>query len=221
MNNGKSKTPKLVINLNDLSRKDVALVGGKSSSIGEMLQSVNKLDVRVPGGFSTTAKSYQRFLWENNLNHRIVSILKNTNASNSQVLAAAGEQIRSLIKAGEFSTEFTNAVAAELTKLTDEGVKEVAVRSSATAEDLPDASFAGQQETLLNVPARLPVVLQSIKNVIASLFGDRAIAYREEQGFAHDKVALCVCVQQMVRSDLACAGVMFSSNSESGHTGVI
>ena len=212
---------RLVIPLKKLSRGDVNLVGGKSSSLGEMISQLSSSGVAVPGGFSTTAHAYYLFLVDNNLPNRINDLLKKTNVSKTKELAKAGAQIRSWIMNAKFSTDFEEAIDRAVKDLIKSGVKSVAVRSSATAEDLPDASFAGQQETLLNVPVNTKAILIAIKKVVASLFGDRAISYREEQGYPHDQVALCACVQQMVRSDKAVAGVMFSVDSETGHSGVV
>ena len=210
-----------VIALSKLGREHVELCGGKSSSLGEMIQQLGDRGVRVPGGFSTTALAYRNFLTENNLDQKINDLLKQTDIKSNVGLAGAGRQIREWIMKSNFSDRFVHALDFELKKLALDGVRSVAVRSSATAEDLPDASFAGQQETILNVPTKLSAVLLATKCVIASLFGDRAISYREQQGYEHSKVALCACVQQMVRSDKAVAGVMFSVDSESGHSGVI
>lgn len=208
-----------VLPLEQLGREHVESVGGKSASLGEMIRCLSSAGVRVPGGFSTTRYAYERFLDDNGLRERINTLLADTNIEDPIDLAASGEKIRKWLSDASFSTTFTQAVRDSLLRL-PKSCKSVAVRSSATAEDLPDASFAGQQETLLNVPVELPKVLAAIKRVIASLFGDRAIAYRVEHGYAHDQVALCACIQQMVRSDLAVAGVMFTCDSESGHAGV-
>lgn len=208
-----------VVPLECIGSEHVELVGGKSASLGEMIRNLSALDVRVPGGFTTTALAYQRFLDDNGLRERVNALLADTNIEDQMDLAKSGKRIRSWIMDASFSTTFTHEVRAALLRL-PKSCTSLAVRSSATAEDLPDASFAGQQETLLNVPVELPKVLAAIKRVIASLFGDRAIAYRVENGYAHDKVALCAAVQQMVRSDLSVAGVMFTCDSESGHQGV-
>ena len=215
------KSQRLVIPLEELQRADVGEVGGKSSSLGEMIRSLSQSGVRVPGGFSTTSLAYRDFLEENGLFDKIHGHLSSIDTKDNIALAKAGLQCREWIKEGAFSHAFIAAVSDELNKLVRAGVKSVAVRSSATAEDLPDASFAGQQLTLLNVPTKLGPLLLAIKEVVASLFEDRAIAYREEQGFDHRKVALCACIQQMVRSDKAVAGVMFTCDSETGHSGVI
>lgn len=209
------------IKLGDLRKEDVLLVGGKSAALGESMVLLSDLGIRVPDGFSTTASAYQRFLSENGLLEKITSLLSQVDTKHSHSLSNAASQIRKWILDGSFSGELVRDIETQLNRLTVLGVKSVAVRSSATAEDLPDASFAGQQETLLNVPAKIKPLLLAIKRVIASLFTDRAIAYRTEKGFEHSKVYLCACVQQMVRSDKAVAGVMFTSDSESGHRGVI
>ena len=209
----------LVRNLAQVGRGDGATVGGKSSSLGEMIQHLSKAGVRVPGGFTTTAYAYQDFLKENHLGTQIDMLLGVTDVSDVHALDNNSETIRSWIMAGAFSEAFIAAVNEELGQLFKRGVKSVAVRSSATAEDLADASFAGQQDTLLNVPVELEAVLVSIKRIIASLYTSRAITYRTRKGFEHNKVSICVCVQQMVKS--VTAGVMFTVDPDSGHDGFL
>lgn len=201
----------------ELKIGDVPLVGGKNASLGEMTQSLGGKGIPVPSGFAISAKVYRDFIENNGLqaeiNHHLAKL-----ASGQQNLAHTGEAIRTLIRGGEFSQEQIDEIDAAYNTLSDRaGVADcdVAVRSSATAEDLPEASFAGQQESYLNVRG-LPALLHATRLCLASLYTDRAIAYREERGFAHEKVALSVGVQRMVRSDIGSAGVMFTLDTESG-----
>ena len=195
----------------DISLNDLAEVGGKNASLGEMVAHLTQAHVKVPNGFATTAHAFTEFLAQNNLSQKIYARLKETNVDDVNQLRSVGAEIRRWVEETPFTPEFERDVReayAELKRSLGEGMT-VAVRSSATAEDLPNASFAGQQETVLNVGS-IEDVFTSLKIVFASLFNDRAIAYREHQGFAHDHVALSAGIQQMVRSDLACSGVMFS-----------
>jgi len=209
-----------VIALADCGMKDVEHVGGKNASLGEMISNLANLGVRVPGGFATTAKAYRDFLEQAGLNERIHTILDDLNVDDVGRLTAAGAQIRQMILDAPFPEALREAVAGAWKELTAGENIEVAVRSSATAEDLPEASFAGQQETLLNVSG-LDAVVEAIHEVYASLFNDRAIAYRVHQNFDHRLVALSVGVQRMVRSDLGAAGVMFTLDTESGFREVV
>ncbi|MCG8016496.1 MAG: phosphoenolpyruvate synthase [Candidatus Thiodiazotropha sp. 'RUGA'] len=196
---------------------DVDQVGGKNASLGEMISGLADAGVSVPGGFATTAHAYREFLQHNRLAERIDPLLQQLDVSDVTALAEAGKTVREWVVEAEFPEELENAVTAAYKKLVGdaEEVPSVAVRSSATAEDLPDASFAGQQETFLNVQG-LDDVMIAIKEVFASLYNDRAISYRVHQGFAHEDVALSAGIQRMVRSDVGSAGVMFTLDTESG-----
>ncbi len=201
----------------DLRSRDTPIVGGKNSSLGEMIGTLAESGIRVPGGFATTADAYRRFLTENALDDRIRRWLEEMKDGRAS-LAETGARIREAIESGSFPGGFEEAIRASYRELTERiGRKdaEVAVRSSATAEDLPEASFAGQQESFLNVRGE-EHVLDAIRRCFASLFTDRAIAYREYHGFEHMKVALSAGVQQMVRSDLAGAGVLFTLDTDTG-----
>ncbi|NEX18993.1 phosphoenolpyruvate synthase [Thiorhodococcus mannitoliphagus] len=204
--------------LSDLGMDDVPVVGGKNASLGEMIQNLTHLGVRVPGGFATTADAYREFLARDGLDERIQSVLDELDVDDVAALAEAGPRIRGWVMEQPFPAELEAAIDSAYAQLTDEaGTDDVswAVRSSATAEDLPDASFAGQQETFLNVHG-IDSIKHRIKEVFASLFNDRAISYRVHQGFEHRHVALSAGIQRMVRSDLAASGVMFTLDTESG-----
>lgn len=211
-----------VVPLESLTMNDVGTVGGKNASLGEMLGNLSKLGVKVPGGFATTAFAYREFLSENKLDSLIANKLKGLDVTNVEQLAKTGSEIRSLILEGKFPEKLEQSIRLEYEKLISNQNKDfsVAVRSSATAEDLPEASFAGQQETVLNVKG-IDALLKSVHEVFASLFTDRAISYREHHGFDHMDVALSACVQKMVRSDLGSSGVVFTIDTESGFDGVI
>jgi len=205
-----------------LGINDVAQVGGKNASLGEMIQGLASEDVRVPGGFATTADAFREFLAQDGLAERIYSRLDTLNVDDVAALAAAGRDIRNWIVSVPFPPELEQEIRtayAELVKRYGDQVS-FAVRSSATAEDLPQASFAGQQETYLNIKGDA-ALLHAIKDVFASLFNDRAIAYRVHQNFDHRHVALSAGIQKMVRSDLAASGVMFSIDTESGFRDVV
>jgi len=212
--------------LHDLGMNDVDRVGGKSASLGEMISNLTDLGIRVPGGFSTTATAYRDFLEQHSegetLRTRISAALAPLDVDDIDKLVATGKAIRAWIRATPLSERLTAEIAAAWQQMESahDGELSVAVRSSATAEDLPEASFAGQQETFLNIRG-LKQLTAAIHDVFASLYNDRAIAYRDHHGFAHDDVALAVCVQQMVRSDLACSGVMFTLDTESGFRDVV
>ncbi len=211
-----------VVELDQLSMEDVPRVGGKNASLGEMLQNLAPLGVSVPGGFATTADAYREFLLQDGLKDRIAQRLHQLDITNIPELQAVGSDIRRWINEVPFPAEMEKAIDQAYQKLEKEYGQEAtwAVRSSATAEDLPDASFAGQQETFLNVSG-LANIKQSIREVFASLFNDRAISYREHQGFDHDEVALSAGIQKMVRSDIASSGVAFSLDTESGFRDVV
>jgi len=202
--------------------RDLDRVGGKNASLGEMISHLGQLGVEVPGGFATTAAAFRDFLSQSGLNARIEEELSGLDVDNVKALAASGDRIRQWMLETPFTPSLEQAVKQAWEQLVQEhgGEPAVAVRSSATAEDLPDASFAGQQETFLNVRG-LDNVLIRMHQVFASLYNDRAIAYRVHHGFAHEAVALSAGVQIMVRSDLACSGVMFSMDTESGFDQVV
>jgi pyruvate,water dikinase len=207
-----------VIDLENLRMADVASVGGKNASLGEMIGQLAGAGVRVPGGFATTAFAFREFLQKGGLDRRIADKLAGLDTDDVAALAAAGTEIRGWVVAQPFPDALRDAIAAAYGKLgADAGV---AVRSSATAEDLPEASFAGQQETFLNIQG-LDNVLDAVRQVFASLYNDRAISYRAHQGFADHEVALSAGVQRMVRSDLGAAGVMFTLDTESGFDQVV
>ena len=203
----------------EIGMSDVPQVGGKNASLGEMVVNLADAGVRVPGGFATTADAYRDFLAHGGLDATIRGILDGLDVEDVTELAARGEQIRRLILDHPFPEKLENDIRAAYDKLVaaDTHPDEVtwAVRSSATAEDLPDASFAGQQETYLNIGG-IDNILDAVKSVFASLYNDRAIAYRVHNGFIHDEVALSAGVQRMVRTDIGASGVMFTVDTESG-----
>jgi len=209
-----------VVRFQDLRMGDLARVGGKNASLGEMIAHLAARGIRVPGGFATTAAAFREFLDGAGLARRIEARLADLNPDDVDALARCGAEIRRWIVEAPLPPSLETAVAAEYRALTQGGEFPVAVRSSATAEDLPDASFAGQQETFLNVVG-LANVLDAIRHVFASLYNDRAISYRVHQGFAHAEIALSAGVQRMVRSDLASSGVMFTLDTESGFRDVV
>jgi pyruvate, water dikinase len=209
-----------VIPFEQLKMRDVETVGGKNASLGEMIGALAGLGVRVPGGFATTAHAYREFLAQGGLDARIRAELASLDVDDVVKLAASGARIRAWILATPFGPALTEAVSAELERMSGGAEIAVAVRSSATAEDLPDASFAGQQETYLNVRGEA-AVLEAMHQVFASLFNDRAISYRVHQGFDHGAVALSAGVQHMVRSDLGASGVMFTLDTDSGFREVV
>ncbi|MCW8400143.1 phosphoenolpyruvate synthase [Legionella sp. PATHC038] len=212
-----------IIDLAHLGMHDLEQVGGKNASLGEMISHLSSAGVAVPGGFATTADSFREFLSQDNLDKKIYAKLAILDADNVQQLAVVGKEIRQMIVNTPFTPEFERSVRVayeQLAKTIGHDNFSVAVRSSATAEDLPDASFAGQQETFLNVKG-IDEVLLSIKHVFASLFNDRAITYRTHHQFEHHEVALSAGIQQMIRSDLAVSGVMFTMDTESGFDQVV
>jgi len=213
---------RFVIGFENLGMRDVDKVGGKNASLGEMISHLSKLGVSVPGGFATTADAYREFLAHDGTDARVKSELAKLNVDDVVKLADTGARIRDWISALPFPADLEQAIRTAYAALIQQTGKEisVAVRSSATAEDLPDASFAGQQETVLNVRG-IDSVLQCVKEVFASLFNDRAIAYRVHHGFDHANVALSAGIQRMVRSDLGSSGVMFTLDTESGNDKVI
>ncbi len=205
-----------VIAFEHLGAGDVERVGGKNASLGEMISNLAGAGVSVPGGFATTAKAYREFLEKSGLNERIHSLLDTLDVDDVRALAEAGANIRQWVMDEPFQPELEDAIRTAFTSLQNGNENlSVAVRSSATAEDLPDASFAGQQETFLNIRG-YDNVIHAVKEVFASLFNDRAIAYRVHQGFDHREVALSAGIQRMVRSETAASGVMFTLDTESG-----
>jgi len=212
-----------VVWFESLGMADVEQVGGKNASLGEMISHLTATGVQVPGGFATTAKAYWDFLEGSGLRERIDAELQGLDVDDVERLAETGARIRRMIVDTPFPEPLERAIVGawhELERRTGKQDLAVAVRSSATAEDLPDASFAGQQETFLNVRG-LDSVLHSIRDVFASLFNDRAISYRVHRGFAHEQVALSAGIQEMVRSDTGASGVMFTMDTESGFRDVV
>ncbi|MBT7933923.1 MAG: phosphoenolpyruvate synthase, partial [Thiotrichales bacterium] len=211
-----------IVWLKDVSMTDVEKVGGKNASLGEMISGLNSQGVRVPGGFATTAEAFESFLKHSNLKNKINDLLSNLDITNIQELTKTGSLIRQWVEEAPFPDDLHQSIVDGYEKLTKQYGSEVtfAVRSSATAEDLPEASFAGQQETYLNVSG-IDDILTSIRKVYASLYNDRAISYRVHQGFEHAMVSLSAGIQQMVRSDLGSSGVMFTLDTESGFHDVV
>lgn len=205
-----------------LGMNDVNRVGGKNASLGEMIANLSGLGVSVPDGFATTARAFNEFLEQSGLNQRIHQLLDTLDVDDVRALAQAGAQIRQWVVDTPFQPALTQAIAEAYAQLSADMHAEgsFAVRSSATAEDMPDASFAGQQETFLNVRG-LDAVMLAVKHVFASLFNDRAISYRVHQGYDHKGVALSAGIQRMVRSDKAASGVMFTLDTESGFDQVV
>ncbi len=210
-----------IVPLDTLRMTDVARVGGKNASLGEMIGELSAAGVRVPGGFATTADAFREFLTRDGLADRIRRRLAGLDVSDVRALAAVGDEIRGWMKTTPLPGALERELRARYAQMSagTPGLA-VAVRSSATAEDLPEASFAGQQETLLNVRGEGAVV-DAVREVFASLFNDRAIAYRTHQGFAHEDVALSAGIQRMVRSDLGASGVAFTIDTESGFEDVV
>ncbi|WP_312782851.1 phosphoenolpyruvate synthase [Acidovorax temperans] len=210
----------LVVPFENLRMTDVEVVGGKNASLGEMISQLPQ-GVRVPTGFATTAHAFREFLAYDGLADKISAKLKSLDTEDVRALAQVGAEIRAMVEAQPFPADLQKAIADEFAKLSAGNPNaSFAVRSSATAEDLPDASFAGQQETFLNVVG-IDEVMHKMKEVFASLYNDRAISYRVHKGFEHDVVALSAGVQRMVRSDLGAAGVMFTIDTESGFEDVV
>ncbi len=204
-----------VIELDKLGMQDVEIVGGKNASLGEMISNLSSLGVAVPGGFATTSTAYRDYLQHNDLADRIRGVLDGLDVDDIDALTDAGKSIRDWIIDTPLPDRLTKELSRSWKEMSGRKDIAVAVRSSATAEDLPDASFAGQQETFLNVRG-IDHLIEAVHQVFASLYNDRAIAYRVHQGFDHSLVALSVGVQHMVRSDIGSAGVMFTLDTESG-----
>ena len=216
------KEEKYILWFDEISIKDIPLVGGKNASLGEMYVELKKYGVKVPYGFAITSNAYHFFFDQTKLKERIREELKEINTKNLKELQSCGRKIRALIMEANIPYELESIISKAYKKLEEKYEKfvDVAVRSSATAEDLPDASFAGQQETYLNVHTQAQL-LHSCKQCFASLFTDRAISYREDKKFSHFDIALSIGVQKMVRSDKSCSGVMFSIDTESGFDKVV
>lgn len=212
-----AKKDKLILWFSEIKIGDLALVGGKNASLGEMYNKLSKEGINIPNGFTITATAYRYFLKFNHLEKPIKQILRGIDTHQVKDSAERGQQIRQLILAGNYPADLEKEILLAYKKL---GSASVAVRSSATAEDLPGASFAGQQESFLNVVGKNNVLL-ACKRCFASLFTDRAISYRVDKGFPHQRVALSVGIQKMVRSDLASSGVMFTLDTDSGFKDVV
>jgi len=211
-----------IVWLKDVGMGDVETVGGKNASLGEMISGLNSQGVRVPGGFATTADAFESFLEHSDLKNKINKLLSSLDVTNIKELTKTGSLIRQWVEEAPFPDSLHQSIVDSYQKLTDQLGPDVtfAVRSSATAEDLPEASFAGQQETYLNVSG-IDNILNSIRKVYASLYNDRAISYRVHQGFEHEMVSLSAGIQQMVRSDIGSSGVMFTLDTESGFDDVV
>ncbi|MFM7237426.1 MAG: phosphoenolpyruvate synthase [Cyanobium sp.] len=217
-----SPTNRLVVPFGQVGLTSIPEVGGKNASLGEMIRSLRSQGVRVPDGFATTAAAYRLFLEANSLGSALEERLANLDASDLVALQAAGQACRELVLQATLPAALVEAILGAYGSMAAErgAPPAVAVRSSATAEDLPEASFAGQQDTFLHVEGEA-ALLKAAKNCYASLFNDRAISYRQHHGFRHQEVALSIGVQEMVRSDLAAAGVMFTLDTESGFRDVV
>ncbi len=205
----------------EIGLADLEQVGGKNASLGEMVSNLASAGIAVPGGFATTADAYRRFLDQTDLAQIIKAALDGLDTDDVQELAAVGKRLRAAVVAQPFPADLEADIRSAYHQLSGGDLgRSFAVRSSATAEDLPDASFAGQQETFLNIRG-IDAILLAIKEVFASLYNDRAIAYRVHHQFEHETVALSAGVQQMVRSDIAASGVMFTMDTESGFTDAV
>ena len=212
--------PNYVIPFSNLGIKDIDMVGGKNASLGEMISNLHASGIRVPNGFATTAKAFNEFLIYNDLVGKIDQKLKNLDVENIPKLTSTGAEIRDWIHKASFQVEFEKEIRDAFDVLDEKQGSSFAVRSSATAEDLPQASFAGQQETFLNISG-IENILDSIRLVFASLYNDRAISYRVHQNFSHSDIAISTGIQKMVRSDKAASGVMFTLDTESGFREVV
>ncbi len=211
-----------VLPFEQVGMNDVARVGGKNASLGEMISNLSTVGVKVPGGFATTADAYREFCAQDGLDKKIADRIEGLDVSDMAALASCGEDIRSWVMATPLTPAFEKAVREHYQAMQGDAksAPAVAVRSSATAEDLPEASFAGQQETFLNIRG-IDAVLEAMHHVFASLFTNRAIAYRQHQNFDHNEVALSVGIQRMVRSDIGSSGVIFTVDTESGFSDVV
>ncbi|MFO7743969.1 MAG: PEP/pyruvate-binding domain-containing protein, partial [Psychroflexus sp.] len=206
----------------DLSKEDIADVGGKNASLGEMISQLGPKGIRIPAGFATTAQAYWDYLEHNGLKEKLTNLLQKLDTKEFENLRETGKKARELILNGEFPDDLAQEIKDAYSQLKDKEdvLSSVAVRSSATAEDLPEASFAGQHDSFLNIQGP-EKTLKSCKKCFASLFTDRAIRYREHNGFEHMKVALSAGVQKMVRSDKASAGVGFTILPDTGYEKVL
>jgi len=219
----KQKSKKYILWFKEISKRDVPLVGGKNASLGEMFSKLSRKGIKIPDGFALTATAYWHFLRENEIDKKLKVIFKEFNPKSIRSLQETGKKARTLILRAYLPKDLEKEILKAYKKLSQkygEESTEVAVRSSATAEDLPSASFAGQHETYLNVRGG-EEVLKAVKKCIASLFTNRAISYREEKRFSHLKIALSVGIQKMVRSDLASSGIMFTLDTETGFKNVV
>lgn len=212
--------PEQIVRFEELCMNDVDRVGGKNASLGEMISNLSNLGVSVPTGYATTAEAFRTFLSQSGIDDKIHDLLDSLDIEDVNALTEAGAKIRSWVIDTPFTTELEQAIREGYRTLCGDTDAPVAVRSSATAEDLPDASFAGQQETFLNIQGE-DNVLVAVKEVFASLFNDRAISYRVHQGFDHREVALSAGIQRMVRSETGASGVMFTMDTESGNNNVV
>src|SRR3989344_6540132 len=217
-----SEVRKYVLEMEEAGMDDVARVGGKNASLGEMIQKLSPKGVKVPSGFIVTAQAYRYFMSSAHLDEYIRNILKGLDTRNVVSLAKKGKEIRQAILKASFPSDLALLIKESYEALEKESGRnvDVAVRSSATAEDLPGASFAGEHETYLGVRGFKDVV-EAVKAAMASLFTNRAISYRQDKGFDHMSVALSVAVQRMVRSDLGASGVMFTLDTESGFKDIV
>lgn len=214
---------KYIFNLNEVSLNDINLVGGKNASLGEMIQNIESMGIKVPNGFAVTTNAYRDFIDFNGLQEQVVNLVAGLDDGNLPELRRVGAEVRQLIRNGIFPPKIKEEIRERYQQLSEsygQNMIDVAVRSSATAEDLPDASFAGQQETFLNVRGS-ESILEAVRNCFASLFTDRAISYRNTFNYNHFDIALSVCIQKMVRSDMAASGVAFSLDPESGFKDVV
>ncbi|KKQ74761.1 MAG: Phosphoenolpyruvate synthase [Candidatus Woesebacteria bacterium GW2011_GWB1_38_5b] len=203
--------------LSEVNLSNLSEVGGKNASLGEMIQALSKKDIKVPGGFVVTASAYQHFLDKTGLKYFIKDTLKDLKVKDLGSLTRKAKTVRDKIVESTFPEDLKLEILNSYKQIQKEygSNSTFAVRSSATAEDLPGASFAGQHETFLNIKGEQNL-LEAIKKAMASLFNDRAISYRADKGFDHFKISLSVGVQKMVRSDLACSGIMFTLDTETG-----
>ena len=212
--------PVRVIPFERVRMRDLPQVGGKNASLGEMIGELGAAGIRVPGGFATTADAFREFLRQDGLAQRIERELASLDVDDVRALTRAGAAVRAWIAAAPLPRALVAEIEQAYARLGNGATASFAVRSSATAEDLPEASFAGQQDTLLNISG-LENILKAIPKIFASIYNDRAIAYRAHHGFAHGDVALSAGIQRMVRSDKGAAGVMFTLDTESGFEEVV
>ncbi|MCK5548206.1 MAG: phosphoenolpyruvate synthase, partial [Thermoplasmata archaeon] len=211
------KKEKLILWFDEVDKEDVPYVGGKNASLGEMIRHLEKKGIRIPGGFAVTSHAYQKTIQHAGIKGKIEKLLSEIDKSDVKILEEKGNEIRNLIKGAALPSDLEEEIRKAYRKMEETYGKnaDVAARSSATAEDLPTASFAGQQETYLNINGE-DELLDAVRNCFSSLFTNRAISYREDKGFDHSKVYISVGVQKMVRSDISCAGVAFSIDTETG-----